>query len=269
MSRSLRSPTVRRSSAASSEQARFAVPAPFVLQESLEQLVTVQEAAPAARYASLGRRRARSARLRLRRRRCGPGLHPPRAAGRRARADRRVALGLLCADTRSSFGRLIAPAHAPHLRGVALPGGATRLTVPLDVAGDPLGIALVVLNRRGDFSTLSLGQLGRGAHAPHGRRAAGRARRHARRGPPVVSRDRRVRRGAQGERHRALRLRRRNGGAAPRTPARGRSRAAAAHRLDRVGRCAQRQRRRALPAQPCGGFDPSPARAARGKHRSP
>ena len=37
------------------EQARFAVPAPYVLQESLEQLVTVQEAAPAAQYASLGR----------------------------------------------------------------------------------------------------------------------------------------------------------------------------------------------------------------------
>ena len=47
-----------------------------------------------------------------------------------------------------------------------LPPGARGLTVPVDVDGDPLGIALVVLNRRGDFSTLSLGQLGRGAHTP-------------------------------------------------------------------------------------------------------
>ena len=37
------------------EQARYAVPAPYVLQESLEQLVSVQQAAPAARYAALGR----------------------------------------------------------------------------------------------------------------------------------------------------------------------------------------------------------------------
>jgi hypothetical protein len=36
------------------EQARFAVPAPYVLQEDLQRLVTVQQAASATRYASLG-----------------------------------------------------------------------------------------------------------------------------------------------------------------------------------------------------------------------
>src|SRR4029077_18353357 len=36
------------------EQARFAVPAPFVLQEDLQRLVPVQQAASRAQYASLG-----------------------------------------------------------------------------------------------------------------------------------------------------------------------------------------------------------------------
>ena len=37
------------------EQARYAVPAPFVLQESLERLITVQQAATEKQYAAVGR----------------------------------------------------------------------------------------------------------------------------------------------------------------------------------------------------------------------
>jgi hypothetical protein len=147
------------------EQARFAVPAPFVLQESLERLVTVQEAAPAARYAALGH--------------VTPVLrdsgYVSGGAGRdftflALPADRIAQLDGWRSDFSAQgpleLAQSIRPAQVPHLRGVALPKAATRLTVPLDVAGDPLGIALVVLNKRGDFSTLAVGQLGRGSHAP-------------------------------------------------------------------------------------------------------
>ena len=147
------------------EQAAFAVPAPFVLRESLEQLVTVQEAAPAARYASLGR--------------TTPVLRDSGyVAGGAGRDFTLLALPAselarldgwradFSAQTPLELARAIAPAQTPRLRGVALPEDARRLTVPLDVAGDPLGVALVVLNPRGDFSTLSLGQLGRGTHEP-------------------------------------------------------------------------------------------------------
>jgi hypothetical protein len=147
------------------EQARYAVPAPFLLQESLEQLVTVHEAAPRARYAALGRVTAvlRDSGYVA----GGAGrdftlLALP--AGELARLD--GWRSDFSAQAPSELARSIAPAQAPHLRGLALPEGAKRLRVPLDVAGDPLGIALVVLNTRGDFSTLSLGQLGRGKHAP-------------------------------------------------------------------------------------------------------
>jgi hypothetical protein len=43
------------------------------------------------------------------------------------------------------------------------------VTLPVIVAGDTLGLALVVQNRRGDFTTLRLGELDRGAHAPTAR----------------------------------------------------------------------------------------------------
>jgi ABC-type antimicrobial peptide transport system permease subunit len=147
------------------EQARYAVPAPYVLQESLEQLVSVQQAAPAARYAALGR--------------TTPALRDSGyVLGNAGRDFTLLALPAaeitrldgwrsdFAAQTPSELARSIAPAQIPRLSGVALPPDAAHLTVPLDVAGDPLGVALVVLNRRGDFTTLSLGQLGRGPHAP-------------------------------------------------------------------------------------------------------
>src|SRR5439155_22521763 len=67
------------------------------------------------------------------------------------------------------LARRIRPQTAPGLRGIALPAGATRVTLPVTVRGDRLGITLVVLDPRGDFSTVSLGEIGRGAHAPPAR----------------------------------------------------------------------------------------------------
>jgi len=52
----------------------------------------------------------------------------------------------------------------PHLRGFDLPDAAT-FTLPLTVTGDRVGIQLNVLDRRGDFTLLTIGELGRGMHA--------------------------------------------------------------------------------------------------------
>jgi hypothetical protein len=138
------------------------VPAPFVLQESLTQLVSVQQAATTTQYASLGR--------------VTPVLRDSGyVAGGAGRDFTLLALPSeaiarvdgwradFAEQPPSELAHLVAPAQPPRLRGVSLPDAAARLTVPITVDGDPLGVALVVLNPRGDFSTLSLGQLPRGS----------------------------------------------------------------------------------------------------------
>ncbi len=147
------------------EQARYAVPAPFVLQESLEQLVTVQQAATPAQYASLGR--------------VTPVLRDQGyVSGGAGRDFTLVALPAAAlpaidgwradfsAQSPRALAQLLAPHVAPQLRGPALPRAATRVTMPVTVTGDSLGLTLVVLDPRGDFTALSFGQLAHGAHAP-------------------------------------------------------------------------------------------------------
>ena len=138
------------------EQARYAVPAPYVLQEDLTKLVTVQQAVP-------------------------PGVGTPvlRDDGF-VTANRGIDFTLLALPAsaipavdgwRSDFSaqsprdlaRALAPPVAPRLRGFDLPA-ASSATFPIAVAGDRVGIQLDVLDRRGDFTLLSLGELGRGAH---------------------------------------------------------------------------------------------------------
>lgn len=138
------------------EQARYAVPAPYVLQEDLNKLVTVQQAVP-------------------------PGIGTPvlRDNGF-VTANRGIDFTLLALPTssipavdgwRSDFSvqsrrdlaRALAPPVEPRLRGFDLPAGSTA-TFPIAVAGDRVGIQLNVLDRRGDFTLLSLGELRRGAH---------------------------------------------------------------------------------------------------------
>jgi len=147
------------------EQARFAVPAPYVLQENLQRLVTVQQAAPLARYAPLGRVTpvlrdtgyvsAGGGRdftlLAL------PAAALPRVGGWRSGFS---------SDSPQTLAALLRPPRAPRLRGPALPTDATRVTLPVTVTGDRLGLTLVVLDRRGDYTALGLGELGHGAHAP-------------------------------------------------------------------------------------------------------
>lgn len=140
------------------EQARYAVPAPFVLQEDLSKLVTVQQAAPHLGTPVLrdngyitANRGIDFTLLAL------PAAEIPRADGWRSDfsslSPRALALAL-------------APTVTPRLRGFDIPAGATRLTVPLTITGDSVGIQLNVLDPRGDFTLLSLGELGRGTHAP-------------------------------------------------------------------------------------------------------
>jgi hypothetical protein len=140
------------------EQARYAVPAPYVLQEDLSKLVTVQQAAP-----HLGT----------------PVLRDQGFVT----ADRGIDFTLLAlpaatithvdgwrADfsslTPSALAQMLAPPVEPRLRGFDLSPSATRLTLPLTIVGDRVGIQLNVLDRRGDFTLLTLGELGRGTHAP-------------------------------------------------------------------------------------------------------
>ena len=147
------------------EQARFSVPAPYVLQEDLQQLVTVQQAASAAQYASLGHVipvlrdsgyvSADGGRdftlLAL------PASALPTISGWRSDFS---------SDSRQVLARKLRPRQAPSLNGLTLPTGATRITLPVQVSGDRLGMTLFVLDRRGDFTTLDFGEFGRGAHAP-------------------------------------------------------------------------------------------------------
>ena len=140
------------------EQARYAVPAPYVLQEDLSKLVTVQQAAPHL------------------------GTSVLRDQGF-VTADRGIDFTLLALPaaaiphvdgwrsdfsslTPSALSQLLAPPVTPRLQGFDLPANAARLTLPLAITGDRVGIQLNVLDPRGDFTLLSLGELGRGTHAP-------------------------------------------------------------------------------------------------------
>src|SRR5206468_1032195 len=41
-----------------------------------------------------------------------------------------------------------------------------RFTLPITIKGDEIGITAVILDRRGDYTTLDLGEHGRGKHTP-------------------------------------------------------------------------------------------------------
>jgi hypothetical protein len=140
------------------EQARYAVPAPYVLQEDLNKLVTVQQAVPPGVGTPVLRddgfitanRGIDFTVLAL------PAAAIPRVDGWRSDFS---------GQSPSGLAKLLAPPVPPRLRGFDLPVGATHLTLPVTVRGDRVGMQLNVLDRRGDFTLLSLGELGRGAHA--------------------------------------------------------------------------------------------------------
>ena len=146
------------------EQARFAVPAPYVLTEDLQKLVTVQQAAPAGL----------------------PGATPVLRDSGFITADRGIDFTLLALPAKSlggidgwrndfsaqspaALGRTLAPPVKPALRGPRIARSATRFTLPITIKGDKIGISVVVLDRRGDYTTLDLGEHGRGKHTPTAR----------------------------------------------------------------------------------------------------
>ncbi|HEY8029423.1 MAG TPA: hypothetical protein VIE38_07935 [Gaiellaceae bacterium] len=138
------------------EQARYAVPAPYVLQEDLNKLVTVQQAAPHVGTPVLrdsgyvtANRGIDFTLLAL------PAKAIPHVDGWRSDFS---------AQSPSALAHVLAPLVTPHLRGFDLPRHARRLTLPLTIAGDRVGIQLNVLDVRGDFTLVSLGELGRGTH---------------------------------------------------------------------------------------------------------
>ena len=141
------------------EQARYAVPAPYVLQEDLSKLVTVQQVVPPSLPRSTPVLRDTGFIS------ANSGidftlLALPAAAIRHVdgwRSD-------FSALTRADISRLLAPPVDPRLRGFDLPPSASRLTLPVTISGDRVGIELNVLDRRGDFTLLSLGEHGTGAH---------------------------------------------------------------------------------------------------------
>jgi hypothetical protein len=142
------------------EQARYAVPAPYVLSEDLGKLVTIQQASLPARYRST------------------PVLRDSGfVTGNHGRDFTLLALpahALSAIDgwrsdfsTRSptQLGRLLQPSGTPALHGIRLSAAARTYTLPFTIKGDRIGLTAVVENRRGDFTPLAFGEHATGAHA--------------------------------------------------------------------------------------------------------
>lgn len=147
------------------DQARYAVPANYLLQEDLQQLLTIQQVATGRQYRQLGRT--------FEVLRDGGFVNgnggrdftllalPPQALAQIQgwRSD-------FSSDSPRQLAKLIAPTGSTALGGLRLPTDATRIRAPLEVHGDQVGVYLIVLDRRGDFSTIPLGELRTGKHAP-------------------------------------------------------------------------------------------------------
>jgi hypothetical protein len=145
------------------QQARYAVPAPYVLQEDLQQLVPIQAGATAAQYASVGRPTQvlrDSGYITAGRGRDFTLLALPHAALPSIggwRSD-------FSAQTLPQLAHALRPQVQPGMRGVRLLPGLTRFTVPVTIHGDALGISLVVLDNRGDYTLVNLGEHDAGQH---------------------------------------------------------------------------------------------------------
>jgi hypothetical protein len=142
------------------EQARYAVPAPFVLSEDLGKLVTIQQAPAPRRFAAQQVVRESGY-----------------VTGNHGRDFTLLALpaGSLAsidgwrsdfsAQSPAELGRLLQPATPPSLRGIRLPAAAQTLTLPFTITGDQVGLTAIVENRRGDFTPLQLGEHDAGTYA--------------------------------------------------------------------------------------------------------
>jgi hypothetical protein len=143
------------------EQARYAVPAPFVLSEDLGKLVTIQQAGAAKLYGS---------RQVVRESGYVTGNHGRDftllALPARSLASIDGWRGNFSSQSPAELGRLLQPATTPSLRGIRLPAAAEALTLPFTITGDQVGLTAIVQNRRGDFTPLQLGEHDAGEYAP-------------------------------------------------------------------------------------------------------
>jgi hypothetical protein len=141
------------------EQARYAVPAPYVLSEDLGKLVTIQQAPLPAGY---------SPTQVLRDSGYVTGNHGRDftllALPARSLASIDGWRSDFSADSTVQLGRLLEPVSTPSLRGIRLPARAHTYTLPFTTTGDRLGITAMVENRRGDFAPLFFGEHGAGTH---------------------------------------------------------------------------------------------------------
>jgi hypothetical protein len=131
------------------DQARYAVPAPYVLQEDLTKLVTIQQAAPSLAGTRVLRDDGTSngkvfTLLAL------PAAALPRVDGWRPN---------FAALSPRELARAIAPLEQPRLVGAPVP---ERFT--FTVTGDRVGVTLVVQRPQRDFTTVDLGEHGPGTY---------------------------------------------------------------------------------------------------------
>jgi len=145
------------------QQAAYAVPADVVLDEDLTKLVTLQQAAPPEVVSRLGRP---TPVLRDDGFVTGGGgrdftlLALPSAAFGRIggwRSD-------FSARTPAQLAALIRPSGSTRLPGIDLPADARELELPVTIRGDAVGFSLTVRDRRGDFTSILLGEHNRGVH---------------------------------------------------------------------------------------------------------
>jgi hypothetical protein len=133
------------------DQARYAVPAPYVLQEDLARLITIQETAADV-----------------------PGTRVLRDSGTTSGGGDFTLLALPAAalpqidgwrtdfskQTPAQLAALLRPNASMRLNGAPVPQ-----TFRFTIAGDRIGLALVVQSSRGDFTQVDLGEHGPGAYA--------------------------------------------------------------------------------------------------------
>jgi hypothetical protein len=145
------------------QQASYAVPAALVLDEDLTKLVTLQQAAPPAVAARLG---SATPVLRDSGFVTGGGGHDFTLLALPADALARIGGWRSDFSSRSpaQLAALIRPAGSTRLPGIQLPVAARELELPVTINGDRVGLSLTVLDRRGDFTSILLGEHQRGAH---------------------------------------------------------------------------------------------------------
>ncbi len=137
------------------EQARYEVPAPYVAQEDLTKLVTVQQASLPPHATQVVRESGFVGGTR------GTDFTlvalPPAALAHIDgwRSD-------FSALSPHSLASLIRPQGTPALRGIRLTGAT--LSLPFTTTGERVSVTAVVENRRGDFTPLGLGEHGAGRH---------------------------------------------------------------------------------------------------------